>query len=418
MNELIAECAAGSQPAFIVIAALCDVDERSLVGAESVAPQARLYRDFRKLFEDVDDGVLEVDAVMVSTPDHTHACATSLALACRLPVYCEKPLTHTASQARAIARLAQEVGVPTQMGNQIHAGDNYRAVVELIRSGAIGEVTAADGWDARSWCCGALTPDARVPDHLNWDLWQGPAAASAYIDGISPGNWRRYWNYGNGTLGDMACHILDLPFWALGLAERDNLSAEVRATGPSPDLIGCPTSLEVSWAIHSAHDLPRSDPLNFRWFDGGSISPTVQELAGKDRHDYAGRFNMLFQGTKGFLFSNYNEHLVLPHALAAEVRPPAPTLPRLRGHHREWIDAVRAWVSGRPDAAAMTSSNFAYAARLTELVLIGTAAFRAQSPISYDFGEGAFTGPAAERATRLLNEPARDGWQMRTRAKG
>lgn len=412
MNEMLAECVGGARPEFIVIAAVCDVDELALERAAMTHSTARSFRDYRQLFREIHDGSIEVDAVMVSTPDHTHALATALALTAGLPVYCEKPLTHTIAQARAIAQLAQRSQVPTQMGNQIHAGDNYRTVAELIRSGAIGTVTSADGWDGRAWCCGALTPGARAPETLDWNLWQGPVAATNYIEGITPANWRGYWNYGNGTLGDMACHILDLPFWALDLSAHENLVAEVHASGPPVDAVGCPAWTEISWAMKSARSVPGSDPLVFRWFDGGKISPTAQELSAKDGQEYVKRFNMLIQGSKGFLFSNYGEYVILPRALGAEIQRPSPTLSRPSGHHREWIDAVRLWTMDAPDACAMTSSNFAYAARLTELVLSGATAFRAQTPVTYDFDRGLFVGAGTSEAMPFLSEPARDGWQL------
>ncbi len=410
MMELLAECD-GPNPQFVEVRALCDVDLGMLDAAATRIPSAKRYRDFRLLYRDIQSGAIEIDAILISTPDHTHAFATAMALACGLPVYCEKPLTHTVAEARTIAAMTRTAEVPTQMGTQIHAGNNYRTVVELIRSGAIGEVSFADCWDKRSWCCGKLTPGAIVPATLDWDLWQGPTLASAYIKDVTPGNWRRYWKYGSGTLGDMACHILDLPFWALGLAEERGLRAEIRADGPALDDVGCPASLEVSWALTWPSRPKGKDPLILRWFDGGQISPTAQELAAKDKQDYS-RFSTLFQGSKGFLLANYNEYLILPGALAATVTPPTPTLTRPAGHHLEWINAVRAWTMDLPTNSAMTGSNFEYASRLTELVLCGAVAYRSQAPITYDFDSGVISAANAKRATELMTAPCRDGWTL------
>ena len=307
--------------------------------------------------------------------------------------------------------MARAAKVPTQMGTQIHAGNNYRTVVELIRSGAIGEISFADCWDNRSWCCGQLTPGALVPTSLDWDLWQGPTLPSAYIKDIAPANWRRYWKYGSGTLGDMACHILDLPFWALGLGEQNGLRAEIGTDGPAVDSVGCPASLEVSWAVTWPSRIAGKDPLILRWFDGGKVSPTVQELSAKDKQNY-GRFNTLFQGSKGFLLSNYDEHLILPGALAEKVVAPAPTLTRPAGHHLEWINAVRAWTMDLPTDFAMTGSNFQYASRLTELVLCGAVAYRSQGSITYDFESGVISGTNAKRVKELMTAPSRDGWAL------
>ena len=411
LNELLAECDAGPQPQFVEISALCDVDLNMLDMAATRIPNAKRYRDFRLLYRDIQSGAIEIDAVVISTPDHTHAFATAMALACGLPVYCEKPLTHTVAEARTIAAMARAAKVPTQMGTQIHAGNNYRTVVELIRSGAIGEVSSADCWDNRSWCCGQLTPGALVPASLDWDLWQGPTLPSPYIKDIAPANWRRYWKYGSGTLGDMACHILDLPFWALGLGEQNGLRAEIGTDGPAVDSVGCPASLEVSWALKWPSRIAGKDPLILRWFDGGKVSPTVQELSAKDKQNY-GRFNTLFQGSKGFLLSNYDEHLILPGALAEKVVAPAPTLTRPAGHHLEWINAVRAWTMDLPTDFAMTGSNFQYASRLTELVLCGAVAYRSQGSITYDFRSGIIVGTNAKRATELMTAPSRDGWAL------
>ncbi len=411
MNELLGQCAVAPDPQFVSVAALCDVDLGMLDAAALGLPNARRYRDFRQLFREMQAGSIEVDAVMISTPDHTHAIATALALACGVPVYCEKPLTHTVSEARTIAAMARAAGVPTQMGTQIHAGSNYRTVVELIRSGAIGEVSFADCWDGRSWCCGAETPGALPPETLDWDLWQGPTPLGAYIKDVAPANWRRYWKYGNGTLGDMACHILDLPFWALDLAGHTGLRAEIRADGSPLDAVGCPAALEVSWALTWNSRPAANDPLILRWFDGGRISPTVQELSAKDKQDY-GRFNTLFQGSKGFLFANYGEYLIIPRALASEVTVPPPTLSRPAGHQREWVDSVRAWTMDLPKGSSQTSSDFQYASRLTELVLTGTVAYRAQAPITYDFDTGAVGGAGAAKASDLLMRASRAGWSL------
>ena len=248
------------------IVALCDVDSAYLARAAAEFPQARTFRDFRELL--AVEAELDLDGVVVSTPDHTHALATALALQAGLPVYCEKPLTRTVHELAVLRRLWQRHPVPTQMGTQIHAGENYRRVVEAIRAGAIGRVTAADCWQQKSWGDGRLTPGAIAPPTLDWELWQGPARRQPYIEGVHPANWRRYWAYGSGTLGDMGCHIIDLPFWALDLQQRMRRPIEVFAEGPPVDAVGAPAWLEASWAFEP--DAPGADPFVLRWFDGGS----------------------------------------------------------------------------------------------------------------------------------------------------
>ncbi|MEY2795733.1 MAG: hypothetical protein RIR10_1449, partial [Planctomycetota bacterium] len=201
------------------VVALCDVDQGALDRALARDPEkpldARTFRDVRELFARREE--LDLDGVLVSTPDHTHAFATALALRAGIPVYCEKPLTHTLEESRRIVELARAARVPTQMGTQIHATENYRRVVELIRGGAIGRVTSCDCWVNKGWCCGPTGPVTNPPSSLEYDLWLGPAQDAPYIANLHPANWRKYWDYGTGTLGDMGCHMMDLPVWALGL---------------------------------------------------------------------------------------------------------------------------------------------------------------------------------------------------------
>ncbi len=204
------------------IVALCDIDDRLLGRASERFPKAKTYNDFRKLLEQKD-----IDAVVVSTADHTHAPASAGALHLGKHVYCEKPLTHDVHEARVVANLAKEAKVATQLGTQIHAGDNYRRVVELIQGNAIGPVRECHVWCGKSWSGGDRpTQTPPVPDYLHWDLWIGPAPERPYHPTYLPATWRRWWAFGNGTLGDMACHYMDLPFWALDLRHPTTIEAE------------------------------------------------------------------------------------------------------------------------------------------------------------------------------------------------
>ncbi|MEY4182871.1 MAG: hypothetical protein RLZZ217_1497 [Planctomycetota bacterium] len=382
------------------IVALCDVDGAYLARAAAEFPQARTFKDFRELL--AMEAELDLDGVVVSTPDHTHALATALALQAGLPVYCEKPLTRTVRELAVLRRLWQRHPVATQMGTQIHAGENYRRVVEAIRAGAIGRVTAVDCWQQKSWGDGRLTPGAVAPPTLDWELWQGPAPRRPYIEGVHPANWRRYWAYGSGTLGDMGCHIIDLPFWALDLQQRMRRPIEVFAEGPPVDAVGAPAWLEASWAFEP--DAPGADPFVLRWFDGGRMSPFVQEIGAKDRVDYHGRFSVCFQGTEGALFANYGEMLLWPGARAQAWTPPAPSIAPSIGHHREWLEAIR---SGQPNAPLC---GLPYATLLTELVLLGTVAYRANAPLRYDPVRMRVIGNDA--ADALLGDHAVDGWRL------
>ena len=387
------------------VVALCDVSAAAREAGSKRVPSAAVYTDLRELFKA--RAKLRLDGVLVSTPDHTHAFPTALALRAGLAVYTEKPLTHTLEESARLGALAAKAGVPTQMGTQIHAGANYRRVVELIRAGAIGRVTAADCWVTKGWCCGPTGPVADAPAGLDYDLWLGPAQESPYIEGLHPANWRKYWAYGTGTLGDMGCHMMDLPCWALGLTRESLGKVEIHAEVPGVDSVACPEWTEASWAIPQEG----MDPLVLRWFDNGRISPTAQELGAKDKVDYHNRFGVCFQGTKGFLFSNYGEHLLVPGALAAErpAIPEADAIPASPGHHREWLDAIRAWRAGDAAAADAPLCAFGRSTILNEIVLSGTVAGRARRAVRYDFRTRRFDGgnPAA-----AWHPAPREGWSL------
>lgn len=385
------------------IVALCDVSRDAREAALARVSRERpddappaMFVDLRELF--ARRGELALDGVLVATPDHTHAFATALALRAGLPVYCEKPLTHTLAESRRILELSRVARVPTQMGTQIHATENYRRVVELIRSGAIGRVTSCDCWVNKGWCCGPTGPVTYPPAGLDYELWLGPAQHAPYVKDLHPANWRKYWAYGTGTLGDMGCHMLDLPVWALGLDRSALGRVEIFATTDRVDRVACPEWTEASWAIPRRDTSGREiDPLVLRWFDNGRVSPTAQELGAKDRVDYHGRFNMVFQGTKGWLWANYNEYRITPGALADEVESsrPSASLARIApspGHHREWLNAIELWRTGEKSGADAPLCAFERSTVLNELVLSGTVAGRARRPVSYDFSNQTFGG--------------------------
>src|SRR5262245_18875416 len=204
------------------IVALCDVDEDRAAKARAHFPKATFDKDFRKMIERKG-----LDAVIVATPDHSHAVATLAALRAGLHVYCEKPLAHSVEEARLVAETAAKEKRVTQMGTQIHAGTNYRRVVELVQSGAIGPVGEVHVWVGTVWGGGERPGDKQpVPKGLDWDLWLGPAPHRPYHSTYHPFFWRRWWDFGGGALNDMACHWMDLPFWALKLRHPTRVAAE------------------------------------------------------------------------------------------------------------------------------------------------------------------------------------------------
>jgi predicted dehydrogenase len=309
------------------IVALCDIDETYLERSAKRFPNANTYFDYREMIE---EEAGRVDAVVVATADHNHAPATIRAIRKKLHVYCEKPLTHTVHEARLVAEEAKKYGVATQLGTQIHAGDNYRRVVEIIQSGAIGDVTEVHVWVGKGWGGGELPKASEIsdpPETLHWDLWLGPAPERPFAKGrYHPAQWRRWWAFGQGTLGDMACHYMDLPFWALNL--RHPISA--RAEGPEVHPETCPQGLKVEYEFPKRGDLV---PCKLTWYDGNMIP---KKVAG----ERAGANGVMFVGTEGHMFADYGRYKLYGDKFA-KYEPPAQTIPRSIGHHAEWIKACK-----------------------------------------------------------------------------
>jgi predicted dehydrogenase len=349
------------------IVALCDVDENFLNQAALTFPMARKYRDYRKMLEAEANNV---EAVVVSTADHSHAPAASIALDLKKHVYCEKPLSHTVTEARALAKLAAKNDLATQLGTQIHAEDNYRRVVELVQSGAIGNVRDVYNWCNKGWSDGRFeVTNQPPPANLDWDLWLGPAKKRPYSPDIHPQNWRRFWEYGSGTFGDMACHVMDLPFWALGLRHPKTVACE----GPEPHPDGAPAWTKATYEFVVAD----GKPLTFYWADGTANFDLV-----KSTKDHDGEvlnnwpLGILFVGDKGMLAADYGRRQLLPKEKFADFQPPAKSIPDSIGHWHEWVQACK---TGSP-----TSCNFDYSGALSETVLLGIVAFRTGKKIEWD----------------------------------
>jgi predicted dehydrogenase len=369
------------------IVALCDVDQSLLAVAKDKFPQAKTYTDFRKMLEQTD-----IDAVVVGTADHTHAVATSAALRLGKHVYCEKPLTHTVFEARTVAGLAAaNKKLATQMGTQIHAGDNYRRVVELVQSGAIGAVSECHVWCQKSLQgAGRPTDMPPIPKNLEWDLWLGPAAARPYHREYIPKTWRRWWDFGEGILGDMACHYMDLPFWALNL--RSPLTVEAEGPPVNPEIV--PAWLIVRYEFPARGPLP---PLRLTWYDGGK---RPEHIAQEKATDWPN--GVLFVGDKGMLIADYNERKLLPEARYADFQPPSPSIPKSIGHHEEWVQACK---TGAP-----TSCNFAYGSALTETVLLGNVAYR--TGLKLDWDAKRLKARNTTQAMNYLRTEYRKGWEV------
>jgi predicted dehydrogenase len=368
------------------IVAICDIDDVLLGKAKERFPRAETYNDFRKMLERRD-----LDAVVVSTADHVHAPAAAAAMRLGKHVYCEKPLSHDVSEARTLARLAAEAKVATQMGTQIHAGSNYRRVVELIRSGAIGTVAEVHVWVNTKWAGGERPTDTPpVPEGLHWDLWLGPAPERPYHPDYLPKSWRRWWDFGTGTLGDMACHHMDLSHWALDLRHP----ATVEAEGPPVHPETTPAWVIVRYEYPARGDMPS---VKLTWYDGGRRPPQFAEGKLPKWGD-----GTLFVGSKGMLLAGYSQHRLLPEDVFRDFTPPAPTIPDSIGHHAEWIAACK---TGGP-----TTCNFDYSGALTEAVLLGTVAYRTGQKLRWDAANLKAVG--CPEADAYLRREYRKGWTL------
>jgi predicted dehydrogenase len=374
------------------IVALCDVDavylERSKkMLTEKKGLEPRTYADYREMLEAEGD---KIDAVTVATTDHHHAPASIRAIRAGKHVYCEKPLTHTVQEARIISEAAAEKGVATQLGTQIHAGNNYRRVVEIIQSGAIGDVTDVHVWVGKGWGITELTGvEAPPPETLSWDLWLGPAKERPYVAGrYHPAQWRRWWEFGQGTLGDMACHYMDLPFWALKLRHPTHCEAE----GAEVHDQMAPTGLTVRYKFPARGDMVA---CNLTWHDGDRIP---KEVAG-ERVPASG---VMFVGTEGKLFSDYGKYRLFPSDKYQAFEPPEKTIPDSIGHHLEWIKACK---DGSP-----TTCNFDYSGALTESVLLGNVAYRTGKSLEWNAADLKATN--CPEADAFISKQYRAGWEV------
>lgn len=379
------------------IVALCDVDDHRAAGTFKKFPDAKRYKDFREML----DKEKTLDAVIVSTPDHTHAPASAMAIRLGKHVYCQKPLTHSVYEARRLRDLAREYQVATQMGNQGTAHPGFRKGVEVIQSGAIGPVREVHVWTNRPiWPQGVERPMAEaVPDHVAWDLWLGPAPDQPYSSKYVPFSWRGYWDFGTGALGDMACHTANLAFLSLKLGSPATIEAETDGTGTD---VSPPKKSKITFEYPARGDMP---PVKLVWYDGGNRPP--EELSHGRRLSSSG---LLLVGDEGVFFSpnDYGaEHILLPEEKFKDYQPPADVLPRLadggdRGHMQEFIAACK---GGSP-----AMSNFDYAATMTESILLGNVAMRVGKKLEWDAQRLAATN--CPEAAQYVRREYRKGWEL------
>jgi predicted dehydrogenase len=376
------------------VVALCDVNEQYLAQAGQKHPGAKTYLDFRELIDRKD-----LDAVVVSTPDHVHAVASVAALKSGRHVYCEKPLTRTVSEARIVAETARQQKRVTQLGTQIHAGGNYRRVVEWVQSDAIGPVREVHVWVGAVY--GGMdrpkdTPPA--PAGLHWDLWLGPLEHRPYHPEYAPFKWRNWWAFGGGTLADFGCHFMDLPHWALELRHPRTVEP---VDGPPVHPESVPPWLAMRYeypARKSAKGTVSLPPVTLFWYHGGK-QPT--KLLTEEQAAYF-KSGVLFVGDKGNLLADYTRRVLLPEKDFAEFKPPAPFIPNSIGHHKEWIEACR--------TGGSTTCNFDYSGALTEAALLGNVAYRVGKKLEWD--PQTLRATNCPEATPYIQHHYRAGWKL------
>jgi len=393
------------------VIALCDVDWDRAAESFKSFPDAKKYRDYRNMLEKMP----EIDAVTISTPDHTHAPAAHMAMKLGKHVYVQKPLTHTVAEARLLTVTAREAGVATQMGNQGHSGNGVRELCEMIWSGAIGQVREAHVWTHRPVWANQGRPDPlppRVtPENMDWDRWIGSAPMRPYNPGYAPHDWRAWLDFGGGSLGDMACHIMDPIFWSLKLVEAADYTVEVvMQRGRNEQTF--PLTTTIKYCFPARGDMAAVDVY---WYDGHwqedgervynrperpSGIPADQELGDENRN---GSFLI---GDKGIITTGEygGRSRLMPDEKMADYKKPDPWLPRVKGqnHYQNWLDACK---GGEP-----ACSNFAYSGPFTEMVNFGNLTVKSGKKLHWDNKKGVVTNVSNPAA--IVSKEYRKGWEL------
>lgn len=377
----------------VEVAALCDVDAKTLAQQSELHPKARLFRDYREMISSLGD---TIDAVVVSTPDHTHAPAAMTAFHHSKPVYCQKPLTHEVYEARQLRLVAEKKGLVTQMGIQASATLQYRKAVELIRSGEIGRVHSVVAWSFKNWGYDgpAFDVEHQVPETLDWNLWLGVAAARPYVEKVyHPGQWRKLIDFGTGTLGDMGVHIFDTPYRALQLTAPQS----ARTTCRQPTGVGHPESNRVDYEFPGTKYT--TETLKWTWYDGKLAVPAIDSV------NLPGDLKLPRQGS---MCLGEAGNLLLPHVGEPQIFREGVRNPRKfdlepRNHYHEWVEACL----GNTE----TSSPFSYGSPLTEALLLGVVANRFPGQrLEWDAKNLKVTN--LEQANALIRREPREGFEV------
>jgi predicted dehydrogenase len=385
------------------IVALCDVDHEYAANTFKTYPQAKRYTDYREML----DRQKDIDAVVIATPDHTHAVISMAAMRAGKHVYCQKPLTHTVHESRMLAEASRKYGVVTQMGIQGHSMDDQRTICEWIWDGAIGEVREVESWCSltyypwghRSWSSQWGTRPKEtppIPAQLDWELWLGPAPYRPYHRAYHPATWRCWWDFGCGMMGDRGVHTLDVVNLSLKLGPPT--SVEATSCGLDPEVH--PLSAIVTFRFPARENLP---PVKLTWYEG-TRPPRPLEMDAEQPWPAEG--GTLFKGSKGVLMCGvYGEApKLLPLRLHEEYNRPAKTLSRIpdRCHELDWVRAIQ--------SGGKAGADFAYSGPLTEVCLLGNIAKRIDGPIEWDSPNLKVTNSQA--ANLLVHTPYRSGWNL------
>jgi predicted dehydrogenase len=388
------------------VVALCDVDDARAAGSYRAFPNARRYKDYREM---IDKEARHIDAVTIGTPDHVHAVAAMAAIRAGKHVYVQKPLTHTLHECRELTRAARAAKVATSMGNQGHASEGARRTNEWIQAGVIGAVREVHVWSDRAgrlWRQGIGRPTEKqaVPATLDWNLWLGPVRERPYHAAYAPVSWRGWWDFGTGALGDMGCHIIDHPVWALNLGAPTSVEARTTIEGTMLDGNRINTETYPIAAIITYQFPARGTqpPVTMTWYDGGLMPPTPADMPSGQRLPTNG---VLYVGSKGKMF--HGSHGGMPQVLPVELNKEAQAVPRTMerspGHYEEFVRACR----GGPRPVA----NFDYSGPMTETVLLGVLSLRVPGTrLEWDADKLRFKNVA--EVNRFIQTEYRKGWTL------
>lgn len=385
------------------IVALCDVDHAYAARVFEAFPNAKRYTDYREML----DKQVDIDAVLIATPDHTHAVISMACMRAGKHVYCQKPLTHDAYEARKLAEAARETGVVTQMGIQGHSGEGARQVREWIQAGVIGEVREVDAWcnltyypwGHASWSSPLgerPTETPPVPESLDWDLWIGPAPIRPYHRCYHPQSWRSWWDFGCGMMGDRGAHTFDPIVWALDLGHPTTIEGSSTDLNPETH----PIASLVRYEFPARGAMP---PVTLNWYDG--LRPPRPKELGHDVELGHTEGGALIKGSEGLLTCGvYGENpRLVPAARMADFTPPPPSVPRIDGTHEgDWVNAIK--------TGGKAGADFAYAGPLTEICHLGNIAKRMNTKLEWD--PATMTFPNLFDANRYVRTKYREGWSL------